>query len=43
MVIPLRAISHPPAGQADSSLKLGLIACLIPYVYFSFQVGTLCF
>ena len=24
-------------------LLLGLIACLIPYVYFSFQVGPLCF
>jgi len=22
---------------------VGLIACLIPYVYFSFQVGPLCF
>jgi len=23
--------------------KKGLIACLIPYVYFSFQFGPLCF
>ena len=30
-------------GPTRFMLNFGLIACLIPYVYFRFQVGPLCF
>ena len=37
-------MTEPILGILDIVLYFqGLIACLIPYVYFSFQVGPLCF